>query len=82
MNFTASVTGAVRAELARRGLDGLALAAPLGISRNSVYSRLNGTKPFDTDELAKVADFLEVSIDRLIDSARLGMESNTVAVAS
>lgn len=79
--FSKQVTGAVRAELARRGIDGVALAAPLGLNRNSVYARLREERPFNTDELAAVAAFLDMSVDTLLASAVVG-ESHSEAVAS
>ncbi|MGN7861491.1 hypothetical protein ACTJI8_13000 [Microbacterium sp. 22303] len=78
-NFTAAVQGAMRAELARRGVDGVALCEPLKLSRNSVYSRLNGTKPFNTDEIEAAAAFLGITVDQLIRSAALGSVESAVA---
>lgn len=76
--FSGQVTGAIKAEIARRDIDGVALAAPLGLSRNSVYARLRGEQPFDTEEVQKVADFLGMTVDRLLESARLGDDSEAV----
>jgi hypothetical protein len=70
--FTGQVTGAIKAELGRRDLDGVDLVGPLGMSRNSVYARLNGMQPFDTDQIEKVAVFLGMTVDQLLESARLG----------
>lgn len=67
--FSRLVTRAVKAELARRGEDGLALTVPLKLSRNSVYARLREEKPFSTDELAQVAEFLGLAPESLIASA-------------
>lgn len=78
-NFTIAVRGAVRAELARRGIDGVALCEPLALSRNSIYSRLNGPKPFDTDEIEAAAKFLGMTVDQLIKSAELGAFEQAVA---
>jgi len=72
--FSARVTGAIKAELARRDLDGVELAKPLNLSRNSVYSRLRGERPFDTDEIAAAAEFLGMSVDALLDSARISSD--------
>lgn len=77
--FTGQVTGAIKAELARRDIDGVALAAPLGLSRNSVYARLRGAQPFDTEEVEKVAAFLGMTVDHLLESARLGDVPEAVA---
>lgn len=73
--FSTQVTGAIRAELARRDVDGVELAEPLSLSRNSVYARLRGERPFDTDEIAAVADFLGMTVEALLESARIDGES-------
>ncbi|WP_424446414.1 hypothetical protein [Microbacterium sp. CH-015] len=67
--FSSLITRAVKAELARRGEDGLALIAPLSLSRNSVYARLREEKPFSTDEIAQIADFLGIAPEDLVASA-------------
>ena len=54
------VAGAVRAELARRQISGRKLAQELGWSFTTTARRLNGSSPFDIDELAAVAGFLGV----------------------
>lgn len=64
--FTNRVASSVRAELARRGMDGVSLTQPLELSRNSVYARLRGAKPFTTDEIARVAEFLGVDIAQIV----------------
>lgn len=53
--------GAVRAELARRQLSGRDLAKALGWSFTTTSRRLNGSYPFDIDELVAVADYLGLS---------------------
>lgn len=80
--FTGEVADAIRAELSRRDLDGVALVEPLGLSRNSIYSRLRGKTPFDTEEVEKVAAFLGITVDQLLDLARLARPTVSVAVAS
>jgi transcriptional regulator with XRE-family HTH domain len=70
--FTASVAGAVKAELARRGFEGSALVDVLGLSRNTVYSRLRGDTALTTDELAAIAAFLGIELDVIWASAELG----------
>lgn len=57
----------VRAELARRKISGRELAHGLKWSTPTTWRRLNGTHPFDIDELAAVARFLDVPISRLVD---------------
>jgi transcriptional regulator with XRE-family HTH domain len=69
-------TGAnVRAEMARRGVSQVKMAAALGLSQPSVSARLRGVTPFDVDELHAVADFLDVPVAALLPSevARAGV---------
>lgn len=67
-----SVAAAVRAELSRQGKPRTAIAAVIGVSRPTAYSRLNGATPFTTEELGKVARFLGTNVYGLIASAELG----------
>lgn len=64
--FTKRVAGAILAELARQGMDGIELTGPLQLSRNSVYARLRGEKALTTDEIALAADFLGVDVRQLV----------------
>lgn len=68
---SARITRAVKAELGRRGLTGVALAPVLGLNRNAVYARLRFERPFDTSELSKIAEFFGMTVDDLLDSAEL-----------
>lgn len=61
-----SVADVVRAELARRRISGRKLAKGLGWSFTTTARRLNGSSPFDIDELAAVAGFLNVSVRDLL----------------
>ena len=70
-DFSRRIIGAVKAELARRDLSGADLVPVLGIGRNAVYARLNGERPFETDELAKIVEFLGIDMDTLLASADL-----------
>lgn len=70
--FSAEVTSAVRAELGRQGKKFYELTKPLGFSYPTVSSRLNGHTTFSLDELEKVAAFLGMTANDLIDSAKLG----------
>jgi transcriptional regulator with XRE-family HTH domain len=60
------VAGAVRAELARRQVSGRKLAEALGWSFTTTARRLNGSSPFDIDELVTVASFLGVPVGDLL----------------
>ena len=70
--LTEQITRAVKAELARRDIDGVALVPVLGIGRNAVYARLRYERPFDTAELEKIATFLGMTLGDLIASAEFG----------
>lgn len=63
---TARTAGAVRAELARRKITGRDLATALGWSVTTTWRRLNGTNPFDVDELDAVARHLGIPIADLL----------------
>jgi transcriptional regulator with XRE-family HTH domain len=56
----------VRAELARRKIRGGDLAVVLGLSRTTMWRRLNGEHPFDVDELTAVAKHLGLSTAELL----------------
>jgi len=64
--FSRRVIGSVKAELARRDLDGAALVPVLGLSRNTVYARLRGEKSFEVDEVGKIADFFGIPVEALV----------------
>ncbi len=59
-DYTERVTAAVRAELARRGLDRLALAPVMNLERNAVYARFRGEKSFTMNDLSNIAKFLGI----------------------
>ncbi len=71
-DFSRRVIGNVKAELARRDLNGNDLIEPLGLGRNAIYSRLKGERPFETEELAKIAEFLKLPIEALVAQVELG----------
>lgn len=56
----------VRAEMAARRISGTALADALGITRSTMYRRLDGNSPWPVDDLEKVADFLKVELMDLL----------------
>lgn len=59
---TARVAANVRAEVARRGMSARKLALALDVPASTLSRRLNGTVPFDVDELAAVAAVLAVPL--------------------
>ncbi|GAA1149575.1 hypothetical protein F6W69_10455 [Microbacterium oxydans] len=69
---TMSVASAVRAEFSRQDKPKTALAAVIGVSRPTAYSRLRGDTPFTTKELGQVAQFLGITTYNLMSSAELG----------
>lgn len=64
------VAANVRAELAARRLSGTALATALGITRSTMYRRLDGRSTWPVDDLEKVADFLGVDVLSLLADRR------------
>lgn len=65
---TERTAAAVRAELARRKISGKKLAEDLGWSRTTTWRRLNGTYPFDVDQLDAIASHLGVSVGTFLSS--------------
>lgn len=63
---TERTAAAVRAELAKRKLNGKKLAEALGWPRTTTWRRLNGSVPFSLDELVTVANFLAVPVADLL----------------
>lgn len=70
-DFSARVTRAVKAELARHGKTGADLVPVLNLGRNAVYARLREEAPFDTDQLSRIAAMLGISLETLFASAAL-----------
>jgi transcriptional regulator with XRE-family HTH domain len=68
-DFTAQVAAEIRAEMGRQRMSQEALAARIGISQQSLSRRLLGTYPFNTIELAKAAEALNVPVGRLLSRA-------------
>jgi hypothetical protein len=77
--LSSRIRRAVRAELARRGKSGMDLIPVLGLGRNAIYDRLNGSIALDSDELEKILVYLGITLDTLLASAALDVPE---AVAS
>ena len=60
------VAAEVRAEMGRQRRSGADLARHLNRSHQTISRRLNGESPWDVDDLAAVAAWLGVSLDRLL----------------
>lgn len=63
---TAATGANVRAEMARKKISQAALADHMGLSQAAISARLNGRTPFDINELAAIAHFLDVGLEALI----------------
>ena len=64
------VAANVRAELARRRITQTDVAQRLGVSRQNVAQRLNGSVDFRVGELISVADMLGITIAELLDGVK------------
>lgn len=67
---SAEVGANVRAEMARRDVSQVKIAENLGMSQAAISSRLRGRTPFDINELAAIADYLEMPISGLLPAER------------
>ncbi|NMW64464.1 helix-turn-helix transcriptional regulator [Mobiluncus mulieris] len=56
-----ALAGEIRAELARRKIQVKKLAAQIGMSREVLSNRVNGSVPFTAAELTKVANTIGIS---------------------
>lgn len=63
---TQLTAGAVRAELARRRISGRELGRAIGWSLGTTSRRLNGQSPITVDELARIAQFIDVPLAALL----------------
>lgn len=68
---------AVRVELARRRISGRELARGLGWSAPTTWRRLSGSRPFDIDELAAIAQFLDMPLGDLLPDVELPVATGT-----
>lgn len=64
------VAANVRAELARRRITQTDVAQRLGVSRQNVAQRLNGSVDFRVGELIAVADMLGITIAELLNGVK------------
>ena len=65
-NASAEVGANIRAEMARRGVAQMTLAAAVGVSQSGLSKRLRGHTPLDVNELLRIAAFLDVPVNDLI----------------
>lgn len=62
---------AVKAEAARRGVSGKAIAEALGRDKKYIYERYRLEKPFATSDLEPISRRLGITVDTLFASAAL-----------
>lgn len=65
-----NVPANVRAELARRRIRQIEVAEKLGVSRQNVAQRLNGTVDFRVSELAVIADMCGITLAELVEGVK------------
>jgi transcriptional regulator with XRE-family HTH domain len=62
---TARVAGNVRAEMGRQNVTQVQLAGAMSLTQAAISRRLTGKVPFNVQELADLAVFLDVPVSRL-----------------
>lgn len=70
--FAGAVSAEVRAEMARQRKTQADLATALGINPATAARRLNAERPFDTEELFRVAAWLSVPVEQFYPRATAG----------
>ena len=71
-SFREGVAAELRAEMARQRKSGVELASVLNLSQQSVSRRLNGDTDISLDEIAVIADWLQVPVQKLLPSTPAG----------
>ncbi|CAG7622374.1 hypothetical protein ACFPZL_09615 [Leucobacter soli] len=79
---SARIIRAVKAEAARRGVTGKALAGALGRDKKYVYERFRFEKPFATSDLEPIASRLGITAATLFASAALEEQVQAPEVAA
>lgn len=62
MTYSPSIAAEIRAEMARQRYPLVRLATNTGIPRSRLNRRINGTTPFNTDELRVIAAALNITV--------------------
>lgn len=57
----------LRAEIARKGLSIPKVAAIMGISKKTLYSRLDGAKEFKSSEISTLREVLALTDERMLE---------------
>jgi transcriptional regulator with XRE-family HTH domain len=78
------IAGEVRAELARQQISGVELARRLGGTQSYWQRRISGAHPLDVEDLAALADLLQVPVSKFWVSANRSLSDGsqpTLAIA-
>jgi transcriptional regulator with XRE-family HTH domain len=68
---TERIAAEVRAEVARQKKNGRWVSGVIGIDEGSASLRLRGKRPFRVEELAKLAEALDVPASKFLDAERV-----------
>lgn len=60
-----AIAGEIRAEMARKRITGSTMARMLGWGQQYLSRRLTGSVPLHVGEVVKIADYLEIPLERL-----------------
>ena len=69
LSVSENVTANIRAELARRGKTQGDLAQVIGLTQQAVSRRLTGSYALNVDEIAAIADWLNVPVAQFLEAA-------------
>jgi transcriptional regulator with XRE-family HTH domain len=75
-DFTRQVAAVVRAEMGAADLTQERLALQAGMSQSTLSRCLDGKRPFDTDELARLAPALDTTVLEIVTAAERRMARN------
>lgn len=74
-SYAEAVAGAIRAEVARRGMTVSDTARKAGMSRQSLHAKLDGASKLSYSDVERVAEALGTTIQVIHESAMLGREA-------
>lgn len=75
-SYAGLVAAEIRGHMARKQRTGVELARYLGITQTTLSRRLTGRTAFDLDEIALVAEWLELPISVLVTPADAAAETS------
>ena len=62
-----SIKNMIEAEMALKGISKAELSDATGISKASLYRKINGISFFNSDEIVKIANVLRLPTDRIVE---------------